>query len=727
MVGDSCSTQDGWVPNSRWTVLAGALVAAAALLVAAPSASSAGTLMLDPSYGEAGVATVQVAVPDGHQWYTQAATVDPLGRALVVGRDSFGVNAQPPLSIVRLTPSGALDPSFGDDGKVVLPEELSIYDVKADATRIVLAGREYLQGEPDPNHGALVALKVDGSLDPAFGEDGIVAIEDTLSSEAAAGIALSAGGEITVGTLSGNDPQPRTNEVRRFDSSGTPVSTFGEHGIIQFGPTADVVVGSLAVDSESRTLVGRDQMSSGGKVASLVRYLPDGTIDSTFGDGGAVAAGTGWVDQVEVTATGAIVTSESDRDSAISRVRKFTPTGTPMSSFGQAGVVNLTQPVGETMSVSALTELAYDRVAVLTQAYNGNTFASSRLTILARDGSVVPSGTTIWDRPAVHGSLAVDPHGRLLTAGPTAGYTGFEVRALLPPSAPTPSPTITNVTARPGALSVTWTAPELTPTGAVRLYQLFAVRNGAVAAQRVVPSDVRQASLDGLTSGTPYDVVVLPYTATTVGTASNPVAGTPSATGAALAPATAVQNLAATPGSSFATVTWQPPVDDGGAPILGYSVIAVNHADGTLAAWRNLPADRRNASIPALTPVTAYDLYVLAYTSQGFGAVAAPVAVTPAANATQPAAPTMGWTSAVATGGNNLNVNWGPALERGQVTTTYNVVTIQNGAMTAWSTGGPDARQATVHLPSGAPAQVYVFAQSASGYGPLADPASVTP
>jgi titin len=244
-------------------------------------------------------------------------------------------------------------------------------------------------------------------------------------------------------------------------------------------------------------------------------------------------------------------------------------------------------------------------------------------------------------------------------------------------------------------------------------------------AAQVVAGDARQTSLTGLANGTAYDVVVVPYVANGAGSPSTRVRGTPSAAAPANSPAGAVRDLAASPGRRFATVTWAPPADDGGTPVAVYSVLAINHATGALMVWRNVGADVRAAAVPDLTAGVVYDVYVVAATAVGFGVVALAVQTTPLSSGTVAQAPTTTWVSAIPAGSVAV-VTWGPPVERGNALTHVNVVVIQGGVMTAWTVIGPDQRQVSVPLGANGPAEVYLLAQSSSGYGPLSPPVSVS-
>jgi hypothetical protein len=186
-----------------------------------------------------------------------------------------------------------------------------------------------------------------------------------------------------------------------------------------------------------------------------------------------------------------------------------------------------------------------------------------------------------------------------------------------------------------------------------------------------------------------------------------------------------VRDLTVASGRRFATLTWAPPANDGGAPILGYGVVAIRPGTGEIAGWRNVPADVRAASMPHLSPGVPYDLYVVPYTSLGYGGLAPAVHVslldTPAP---LPQPPTVSWASATQAG-SSAYVSWGPAVERGEAVTAFHVIVIRDGVMTAWQPTTPTQRQVVVSVGTTGTVDVYVIPQSAGGFGPLGTPISV--
>ena len=399
--------------------------------------------------------------------------------------------------------------------------------------------------------------------------------------------------------------------------------------------------------------------------------------------------------------------------------------GTFDTRFGDEGEA-LALPDEEVGDRPAVVALPSGHVAVSTDL--GNT--KRAVTILRPDGTIEPSfgqaGVVAQEHYWDGEDIGVGPGGRLLvtnTFSTNGSPTTAEVRAYLP-DLPTLSPTITSVTPAQAALSVQWDPAEVETGGPVRVQHLIAFDGETVAAQRLVAGDVRQASLTGLTNGKTYRIVVVPYTTFGQGLASDGVTGTPASGAPAATAAIAVQNLTVTTGRRFATVSWSPPANDGGTPIAAYSVIAVRPSTNELIAWRNVPADVRTASVLTPSPGAVYDLYVLPVTSAGFGAVAPAAHVTAVDAPPEAGQPQMSWATAAAAGSTGY-VSWGPANERGEAVTAYNVVVFHDGQMASWQIASPEQRQVAVPIGSTGAVQVYVFAQSTGGWGPIGAPITV--
>lgn len=119
-----------------------------------------------------------------HSYFTGVA-VDSLGRILLGGCTSYCANYQGEAYAVRLTPSGVLDTSFGDEGNRLLP----LYNASDPANVTSMPGHRSVQNfsfDPDNrivatgsnNYGGAAStiyrLLSDGTLDPTFTYGGVL-------------------------------------------------------------------------------------------------------------------------------------------------------------------------------------------------------------------------------------------------------------------------------------------------------------------------------------------------------------------------------------------------------------------------------------------------------------------------------------------------------------------------------------------------------------------------
>ena len=184
---------------------------------------------------------------------------------------------------------------------------------------------------------------------------------------------------------------------------------------------------------------------------------------------------------------------------------------------------------------------------------------------------------------------------------------------------------------------------------------------------------------------------------------------------------------AATGGDGAASVSWTAPADAGGSAITGYEVQALS---GTTVAGSVTLTDPtvRSATISGLVNGTSYTLRVRATNGLGAGAWSdASNAVTPAAPATAPGAPTIGTATA---GDAQAVVRWTPGSTGGSPITSYEVQVFTGTALVRTVTGLPaGATSATVTgLTNGTAYTFRVRAVNAVGAGtPSAASNTVTP
>lgn len=286
----------------RWAGWALGVVLAALLLgVGDPSrpAPAPANSQLDTSFGHQGLATAAVGASYAD---AQAMALGANGRIVTAGLLTrfFGV--------FRFTPNGSPDLSFGDAGHV----STTIGEFgRAKAVAVQPDGRILVAGVGSGcradevcrtlgQAAAVFRYLPDGALDGSFGHDGVVTASFKGAATANA-IALQPDGRILLaGSADLGDITPRPDFLLlRYLPDGEPDATFGASGVV----TTDVagssdIANAVAYMNDGRIVVagtadtGDDLHGSNIDVA-VARYLPNGALDPTFAGRGAITEDLG--------------------------------------------------------------------------------------------------------------------------------------------------------------------------------------------------------------------------------------------------------------------------------------------------------------------------------------------------------------------------------------------------------------------------------------------------
>jgi uncharacterized delta-60 repeat protein len=192
-----------------------------------------------------------------------------------------------------------------------------------------------------------------GALDQGFGFHGVV-LGATFPNPSGGALALQADGKVLLAGTSNppseGPPSGGNFVLERYNADGSPDTGFGTGGIVQsyFGSNQDIA-NSVAVQVDGKILVaGTGAMpgpTTGNSFFAIVRYNPDGSLDTTFNGGRVLTtfadiggAGNSEINSIAIQPDGRIVaagyfitTSTGQRQFALAR---YNADGTLDTTFG---------------------------------------------------------------------------------------------------------------------------------------------------------------------------------------------------------------------------------------------------------------------------------------------------------------------------------------------------------------------------------------------------------
>jgi uncharacterized delta-60 repeat protein len=229
--------------------------------------------VLDTTFGFGGAVDVEM----GEYAFAQDAVVQPDRKIVMAGFGQFGTNRD--FGVVRVTPDGTPDSSFGTNGIVVTdlgtPYDWAYGVALQPDGKIVVPGR--LQDSSLIARFAVVRYLTNGILDSTFNGTGKAAVSFGTNSEAFA-IALQRDGKIVLGGWVNFQMA-----LARFNSDGTVDTSFGSNG------TGVTFYHEGFWDSWQKVIVQPDQKiiayGHSSSTGSLVvkRYTKNGLPDPSFG------------------------------------------------------------------------------------------------------------------------------------------------------------------------------------------------------------------------------------------------------------------------------------------------------------------------------------------------------------------------------------------------------------------------------------------------------------
>ncbi|MEO8277030.1 MAG: hypothetical protein ABI639_12515 [Thermoanaerobaculia bacterium] len=244
---------------------------------------------LDPAFGTAGVAIVELPWPTG-DFYFQDPVMQPDGKAIYAGYcyDCPLAGDNRSTLILRVGTDGDPDPTFSGDGWI-REATGTIGTFSPSKVAIDGAGRIVLFGGVASELGFL-RLTSAGGLDTSFGGgDGLVTFPRPVGLSNPYGFAIDgSSGAMYFSYLSTSGANQNFSAVQRFSADGIPDATFGGDGVVELAYQEGVQLESLLVQSDGKILLGgiRLDQETSDREWILYRLTPTGTLDPTFDGNG---------------------------------------------------------------------------------------------------------------------------------------------------------------------------------------------------------------------------------------------------------------------------------------------------------------------------------------------------------------------------------------------------------------------------------------------------------
>jgi uncharacterized delta-60 repeat protein len=363
-----------------------------------------------------------------------------------------------------LLTAGAPDPSFGSNGMATAAVG-SITDwgggvaVQSDL-KVVAVGTAQNQVPPHsktfvPTDAFSVArFNAGGTLDSLFGSGGTVQTffvdsgGNAISYQQAEAAAIQGDGKIVVAGMIGGTLGAGF-AIARYNGDGTLDNTFGGmivHGkkvdqgrvITNFFPAGQynyTAATSLLIQPDGKIVAaGYATNSSSQHFFAVARYNADGSLDTTFGNGGeAVSTAQVAVDLVAMAIdAGGRILLEASGSSGQQAVARFTSTGALDSSFGTGGQVLLLVPGFNTSYGAGVAIQSTGKIIVsgnssggTADPNNNNPLTMARLnTDGSLDTSFGSSGFYVGSGISYGQSLIVEADDKLIAVGETPPSAG---------------------------------------------------------------------------------------------------------------------------------------------------------------------------------------------------------------------------------------------------------------------------------------------------------------
>lgn len=335
------------------------------------------------------------------------------------------------MSLMAQSNPADLDTSFGTNGKIVTD---FFNSGNARALAYLSNGKFLLAGYLDVTNKDIImaCYNANGTLDTSFGTNGKVTTDLSTDNDTAYCIAVLSDGKIILGGCSGLYAQGLFTMVK-YNSNGTLDTTFGTNGKVTTAVGSNDVAVAIASLANGKILLGG--FASSGTTDTedfaIVRYLADGTLDTTFGTNGKVRtdfnAKRDNISSIKVFFDGKILAGGNASDAGGTYkfgLIRYNEDGTLDTTFGTNGKVITDVISGQASYITELEILADGKILATGAVANGGSGYDIALVKYNNDGSLDTTfgtnGKVITDFTGNNDqgtSMKISSDGKILVAG----------------------------------------------------------------------------------------------------------------------------------------------------------------------------------------------------------------------------------------------------------------------------------------------------------------------
>ena len=226
---------------------------------------------LDASFGNGGKVTTDISGSGSESG--AGIAVQPDGRIVMVGRAAANGGSDSDFGVMRYLLDGRLDASFATTSFGLAEGDARDVAIQSDG-KIVVEGSASFSGS---FHYVLARLNSDGTLDKGFGVSGLVNTDFSGNDDFAHALALQADGKLVVaGGVSNRDPNQADFGIARYLPDGTLDTSFGNQGGLEridfFGAFDDAE--DLSIQPDGKIVAVGSAKNGPGAGLAVVRIVP---------------------------------------------------------------------------------------------------------------------------------------------------------------------------------------------------------------------------------------------------------------------------------------------------------------------------------------------------------------------------------------------------------------------------------------------------------------------